>query len=270
MGVSDHLEDGDGTTTGSSSMALVERAPWALNSKSYIGTADTYGLLNSALNDPRSGTWTMPMSASERGSEGSFGLLPPDTQAEIDRVAKQYNSQSTGESLWKKATAGAAASTEAGKPMTAFEWLSNYAARFGRDGSGSGSDGSGSGSGAGSGGYAGPRRDVDYQNAPAFDVRSIADAVSMEMLGRGVEQDEMERILSRVRKYENRNPAVRVSQAGVGSSVSRTQGGATNAGRQEVIERMLAKNPEFGDYQQATTLMGWFDEWLTERGQASG
>jgi hypothetical protein len=87
----------------------------------------------------------------------------------------------------------------------------------------------------------------------------------MEFLGRGVTQDEMRKILARVRMYENNNPSVSSGQAGAGVSVSRSQGGATNAGRQQVIEKILAKNPGFGDYQKATTMMDWFNSALQER-----
>ena len=253
MGVGDHLGRDDSTTSGNSSWALVERAPWAANAQSYIGTGDLYGAANAALNDPRSGTWTMPLSSSERNSDAVFGMLPVGTQKSIDRIAKLYNANSTGESLWSKAMAGSAASTEAGKPMTAFEWLSNYAAQFGADGTGAGGGGSRGGGGGGGAKYI-PQHDVAYQNAQAPDVRAIADGVAQEMLGRVVTDDEMKRILKRVRKYENRNPTVRDSMGSPSGSVSRTKDGATNTGRQQIIENLIAKNPDFMPYQMDHTV----------------
>lgn len=256
MGVKDHLgeeTDSGGTTTGSTSWALIERAPWGANAQSYIGTGDLYGAANAALNDPRSGTWTMQLSGSDRNARATFGTLPVGTQQEIDRIAKLYNANSTGEALFSKAMAGSAAATKAGKPMTVFEWLSNYAAQFGAAGvNGPGGRGPG---GGGGGGYAGPTTSVSYDPAAKPDVRAIADGVAQEMLGRVVTDDELQRIMKRVRKYEEANPSVRVSDSQPGSNVSRTTApGATNAGRQEIVEKLLAKNPDFVPYQMNHTV----------------
>jgi hypothetical protein len=187
-------------------------------------------------------------------------------------LAKALGHNRTASSLWNMAVE--IAKRDGITVNTAIQRIAQDAGYGPSNGSGAGdgnspqgshSGGSGGRSRGSSGGSGGISQSISYDNAPALDVRSIADQVAMEFLGRGVTQDEMRKILARVRVYENNNPSVSTGQSGAGVSVSRSQGGASTAGRQQVIEKILAKNPEFGDYQKATTMMDWFNSALQER-----
>ena len=97
--------------------------------------------------------------------------------------------------------------------------------------------------------------------AAESDVRATADAVAMEMLGRAVTDEEYDRILKRTRKAERNQPQVTTS----GRGYSTTQQGLSAEGRQDIVENILAKKPEYQEFQKATTLMSWFDEALNRR-----
>jgi len=110
-------------------------------------------------------------------------------------------------------------------------------------------------------GYAGPRATVTMQ--AESDVRELADAVAVEMIGRAVSEDEMAKILKRVRKAEVEQPTITSSRV----ASTTTQQGLTAEGRRDIVENIIAKKPEYAEFQKATTLMGWFDRALNERMQ---
>ena len=232
----------------------------------FRGSADASDRWARDWSNSQSNTW---MSGTD--ADASFGSLPEWQQKMFNDLAAGSPAwNDTGESVYRKYVDASAAASKQGKRLTPAE-LALADLQGTQPDPQSGPDGSRRrGPGGGPTGTGGPQTSVSYQNADAFSVRDIADQVSMEMLGRGVTQQEMERILKRVRKYEARNPSVTTGQATPGGSVSQSKGGVSSAGYQEVIERMIAKNPEFGDYQSATTVMGWFDDWLAKRGQAVG
>lgn len=99
--------------------------------------------------------------------------------------------------------------------------------------------------------------------AAETDVRATADAVALEMLGRGITDDEFERILNRTRKAEMAEPQITTS----GTGYSTTEQGLTAQGRQDIVTNILSKKPEYQEFQKATTLMSWFDEALNRRMQ---
>jgi len=132
-----------------------------------------------------------------------------------------------------------------------------------------GSGGRSSGGSGGGGGVSGmAQTSVSYDPLGEGDLKDLANTISMEMLGKGVTEKQWGRILQKVREKEAANPRVTTSQAGVGQSVTSTQPGVSNADRQDVIQNILQKAPQYGDYQKATTLMGWFDNALNERLQS--
>lgn len=133
----------------------------------------------------------------------------------------------------------------------------NGSTRNGRSPSG-GRSSSGGGSGM-------AQTSVSYDPLGEGDLKDLANTISMEMLGKGVTEKQWGRILQKVREKEAANPRVTTSQAGVGQSVTSTQPGVSNADRQDVIQNILQKAPQYGDYQKATTLMGFFDQALNER-----
>jgi len=111
------------------------------------------------------------------------------------------------------------------------------------------------------GGYAGPSARVTMQ--AESDVKELADAVAVEMIGRAVSEEEMAKIIKRVRRAEVEQPTITSSRV----ASTTTQQGLTAQGRRDIIENIIAKKPEYGEFQKATTLMGWFDRALNERMQ---
>jgi hypothetical protein len=83
------------------------------------------------------------------------------------------------------------------------------------------------------------------------------------MLGRAVTDEEYQRIWKRTRKAEQTQP--QITQSGTGYST--TEQGLTAEGRQDIVQNILAKKPEYEEFQKATTLMSWFDEALSRRRQ---
>lgn len=112
------------------------------------------------------------------------------------------------------------------------------------------------------GGSGGPSTSMSYTQIGEADLQDLANQIGMTMVGRGVTDDEMAKILKRVRAVEAKRPQI-TSSNGAGSST--TQQGVTNSDRQDVIENILAKNPQYGDYQKATTMMDWFGNALNAR-----
>lgn len=247
MGVRDNLDEP--ATTGSSSMARVERAPWALNAPSYIGSGDLY---SPALSDPRSGYWTMNVSASERNAAGLWSALPLATREELDRLAKNYHPNSTGESLWDKAVSGAAALTKAGKPTTVFEWLSGYSEQYG----------DGDGSRGGGGRYTGPVAQTTFMDER--DVDRTANALALELIGRPLSQKELSKVTARLRSEEKANPTVMTPN---GPGASTTQSGLSAEGRQDVLREVIAENPEYQQFQVDTTVLDTMLSELNKREQ---
>ena len=133
------------------------------------------------------------------------------------------------------------------------------------DGPRSTSSGGRSSSGGSSGGSGMAQTSVSYDPLGEGDLKDLANTISMEMLGKGVTEKQWGRILQKVREKEAANPRVTTSQSGVGQTVTSTQPGVSNADRQDVIQNILQKAPQYGDYQKATTLMGFFDQALNER-----
>jgi hypothetical protein len=143
-----------------------------------------------------------------------------------------------------------------GGKMNFPQWLDWFS------GTAEGEDRSGRGRRRGGGAYMGPVESVTVQ--AESDVRATADAVAMEMLGRGVSDAEFKRILNRTRKAEQAQPQV-TTPMGPGRQV--TEQGLSTEGRQDIVQNIIAKKPEYQEFQKATTLMSWFDRALQERMQ---
>lgn len=231
-----------------------------------------------AVTNPESGVynaWTAKSSVT-----GGLNSLEQGQQWIFNLVAAGRNEgaryKTSASSVHDKFVNEAARYVEQGQRVTPVElawreavangWIKDGQPTIGTDSSSS----SGGGGYGGGGGYSGPTTSVDTDYAHRRDIRVIADSIGMEMLGRAIDDSEMDRILKRIRKYEKNNPTVSTSDNGVPVRNTASKQGATNAGRQQIIERMLAKNPEYGDYQSATTVMSWFDDWMNERLQKSG
>jgi hypothetical protein len=108
----------------------------------------------------------------------------------------------------------------------------------------------GGGGGDGSGGrYRGP---VASRTMMAeSDIRATANALAIELIGRPVDDKELDKITKRMRGAEIAQPQITTSTTG--SSV--TQQGLTSQGREDILRDVISKNPEFVDYQLDTTVM---------------
>ena len=124
---------------------------------------------------------------------------------------------------------------------------------------GAGGLGGNGGGGGGSGAYTGPVTSTTLMNKA--DLKSTANAVASSVLGRGITDEEFEKVLKQVRTAERSDPTV--STPGVGSNV--TQQGLTAEGRQDIIREALMKGPEAEDYSKATTMMNIFNQALESR-----
>lgn len=115
------------------------------------------------------------------------------------------------------------------------------------------------GKGGGRGGYKGPTATTTLMNER--DVRATADAVAATVIGRGITDEEFNKILKQVRTAERAEPTV--TTPGVGTSV--TQSGLSTQGRQDIIREALMKGPEAEDYGKATKMMDLFYKTLEAR-----
>ena len=123
--------------------------------------------------------------------------------------------------------------------------------------------GNGGGSGGGGGAYTGPVTSTTLMNKA--DLRSTANAVASSVLGRGITDEEFQKVLKQVRTAERADPTV--TTPSVGSSV--TQQGLSTEGRQNIIRDSLMKGPEAEDYGKATKMMGVFAKALEMRSDGS-
>jgi hypothetical protein len=242
--------NGPAATTTTDNWAYFPRNPNEVN----VNTSSLQGIAGAM--DFSSPTWNKEMSQTDTNLE--WDNLSDSYQADVLRLAKARGGRS-GSALWEKAVAISEKSVREGNPRTPFEVLNDMA------GNASGGGSSGSGGSGGSGGYSGPSTSTSRTYVDRASLTDLADQISMEMIGRSVTKEEMDRIEKRVKVYERNHPDMAVSQSGVGTSASSRYDGASAAGRQDVIERIVSKNPEYGDYQKATTMMDWFDNALSER-----
>lgn len=181
--------------------------------------------------------------------------MAPGTEQYLTGLAKYMGHNRTANSLWQAALDIAKRNNIS---------VTDAITRIARDvGYGGGSAQPASTSNSGGSGLA--QTIVSYDPLGKGDLKDLANTISMEMLGKGVTEKQWGRILQKVREKEAANPRVTTSQSGVGQTVTSTQPGVSNADRQDVIQNILAKAPQYGDYQKATTLMGFFDQALNER-----
>lgn len=200
--------------------------------------------------------------------------MAPGTESFLVKLAKHMGHNRTVNSIWQDAVDMAGRNhisvtdaitkiaRDAGYGGSAPSTKDTSSAPNGNTRNGRSPSGGRSSSGGGSGMA---QTSVSYDPLGEGDLKDLANTISMEMLGKGVTEKQWGRILQKVREKEAANPRVTTSQAGVGQSVTSTQPGVSNADRQDVIQNILQKAPQYGDYQKATTLMGFFDQALNER-----
>jgi len=197
--------------------------------------------------------------------------MAPGTEEYLQGLADFMGHNRTPNSIWQKAVDLARnTNTTVTDALLKIGKDAGYgghgaAPKGGSGGSGGGRRRGGGGGSGGSGGAGGASTSINYQNANEADIRALADQIGMTMMGRGISDAEFKKILSGVRGVENAKPDITTGQSSPGASVSRSQQGVSNTDREDVIKNILAKNPQYGDYQKATTMMNWFDQALAGR-----
>ena len=166
-------------------------------------------------------------------------------------MAKEMGtSSSTGKGLWTRAVANSYNASKKGQKVSPFESIqaiySEYSEELEED---EGKKRK----------YTGPTSSVTLANES--DLRETANAVASAVLGRGIEDDEFQEVLKKIRKQEVAQPSI--STPSTGYNV--TQGGLSADGRKNIIRDSLMKGPEAEDYGKATKMMGVFAKALEMR-----
>jgi hypothetical protein len=193
---------------------------------------------------------------SKSDAEKIWDQLPKQTQDTLTQIARSQGGRS-GKAYWERKVAASYVSSKQGEQVNPWQFIEQDLSGASLAATGGSSGGRGGRTAA----YTGPVQSITVQ--AESDVRSTANAVAMEMLGRGVSDEEFKRILNRTRKAEQAQPQVATTSTGM----STTEQGLTAEGRKDIIENIIAKKPEYQEFQKATTLMSWFDRALQERMQ---
>jgi transglutaminase/protease-like cytokinesis protein 3 len=98
------------------------------------------------------------------------------------------------------------------------------------------------------------------------DIRATANALAIELIGRPVDDKELDKITKRMRGAEIAQPQITTSTTG--SSV--TQQGLTSQGREDILRDLISKNPEYQDFQVDTTVLDAMTGFINEKKRVSG
>lgn len=120
------------------------------------------------------------------------------------------------------------------------------------------------GGGRGGGAYTGPTRSITEM--AESDIRSSANTIALELLGRPVDQKEMDRIVRKMRRAEQEQPTVTTSVPGR----TVTQQGLTAQGREDILRDVISQNPEYEQFQVDTTVLDSMLDFVNRKKQVSG
>jgi len=177
---------------------------------------------------------------SKADAKAEYDNLPKETQAALTSLARARGGRS-GKAVWFSAVDLAYKnSSKTDNPDTPWNYINNMAETAG---------GSGSGGSGGTGRYSGP---VESRTVMAeSDIKATANALAIELIGRAITDEELNKITRRMRTAEQQQP--QVTTGGVGSTT--TVQGLTSQGREDILREVISENPEFVDYQLDTTVM---------------
>lgn len=116
----------------------------------------------------------------------------------------------------------------------------------------------------GSGAYKGPTTTTSYSITDRGTATELLNKAAEDMIGRRLTDKELDKYVSQFNAQEKANPQVTTSDnngKGTASSVTKTA-----MDKQAILNQIIAKNPDFADYQIDTGLMDWFSK-RTQRGQ---
>lgn len=208
----------------------------------FMGTRRPSGVVDSWMAD-------IPVYTSKTQAEGQWMNLSQARRNEIDRLAKMIDPRRNGRSLYKEAVNAASLARSRGDNITPATYINQLMLDVMPPGGGVG-DVAGGGRAGRAAAYSGPVQSITVQ--AESDINASADAIAIELLGRGATEEEKKRIVNRIRKAEQAQPQV-VTPRGPGMQV--TEQGLTTQGREDILRQVLSKNPDFVDYQLDTTVM---------------
>lgn len=116
----------------------------------------------------------------------------------------------------------------------------------------------------GRGAYTGPTQTITEM--AESDIRKSANTIALELLGRPVEQKEMDRIIRKMRRAEQEQPTVTTSVPGR----TVTQQGLTAQGREDILRDVISQNPEYEQFQVDTTVLDSMLDFVNRKKQVSG
>jgi hypothetical protein len=107
--------------------------------------------------------------------------------------------------------------------------------------------------------YTGPRASVVQQ--AESDINATANALALEMIGRPLNQKELNRVTKRIRTAEVEQPTISTG----GKAMTVQQQGLTAQGREDILREVIAKRPEFEKFQLDTTVMDAMNAYVQEK-----
>ena len=193
----------------------------------------------------------IPMEQTREQALAEFGAFSDKDRRRLARLAEAAGVDTKFSSLqwfWQQGVNNAEAAYAAGQRVSPWDYLESWAQEPAARTAGRG----------GFGGGGGPTARVTMMNER--DLRMTADSIASEVLGRGVTDEEFQKVLRRVRSAEQAEPTVTRVQDGAVV----TESGLSSEGRQDIITQMLMKGPEAEDFTKATTMMDAFYKALSE------
>jgi hypothetical protein len=114
------------------------------------------------------------------------------------------------------------------------------------------------------GGYKGPVAQITEM--AESDIRKSANTIALELLGRPVDEKEMDRIVRKMRRAEREQPTVTTAVPGR----TLTQQGLTAQGREDILRDLISENPEYEQFQVNTTVLDSMLDFVNRKKQVSG
>lgn len=113
--------------------------------------------------------------------------------------------------------------------------------------------------------YTGPRTTTSTGQMTDGQIEEMASALGVEMLGRAPDAQQMQRIKQAVLAAQAKNPDVTTTTPNGPNTTVTSSGGYTAADAEETMRNIMSANPQYGDYQKATTLMDYMTRAISER-----
>lgn len=115
-----------------------------------------------------------------------------------------------------------------------------------------------------SGSYAGP---TSYRTMQAeSDIKATANALAIELIGRPVTDQELNKLVQRMRSAEMQQPEIRTSTTGSATTMQ----GLTAQGREDILREVISQNPEYEKFQIDTTVLDAMTNFIDKKKQVSG